>query len=120
MESTKLKKLVFKKETIASLSSQEQRNVFGASGEVCEDCTRDCTARGSDGPAVTQTCDLCPTPPPVTDLCRTIECPTDGCPPTIEGCGGGGSFCTCVTEIACGTNNTCGNCDDPGTNPISG
>jgi hypothetical protein len=45
METEKLKKLVFKKETVASLSNQMQGQVFGGSGNT--DCPTEC-GRNSD------------------------------------------------------------------------
>jgi len=106
MEETKLKKLVFKKETIASLSNQEQARVYGASGDNCSIAGDDycvCgkgrgSGDGSDAACNTESCcDKCNsgggTNPPESDGCPTIGCSYDKaitcvgpCIKTIKNC----------------------------------
>jgi len=85
METKKLKKLELKKETIASLSNQEQRFIYGGETKIPNGCDT-CTDRAScsTGPAESESCETCIASP----------CPSDATCATCIGM-------TCIGASAC-------------------
>ena len=93
METEILRELVFKRETIAFLSSQEQSHVYGATGDGCDTCS--CAGNGCPRGSAND--------PGTGDSYNNAICKTkdNTCPDSCNGnCGSGSCNDSCVDTCA--------------------